>query len=110
MITAQTGDYTTSQVTEGRNLYFTNARAVAALTGQNITIFNNNVGYLTSLAGAASSTLLGDNNIFSGIDSFTNASSNVAGTWQSLSPSILSQATKWDMPLRTVRVCSPAAR
>ncbi len=32
-VTAQTGDYTTSQVTEGTNLYFTSARAVSAMTG-----------------------------------------------------------------------------
>jgi trimeric autotransporter adhesin len=36
---------------------------------------------------SASSTLLSDNNTFSGIDSFTNASSNFAGTWQGFSPS-----------------------
>lgn len=39
---------TTSDLTEGSNLYFTNARAIAALTGQNISIFNNNSGYITS--------------------------------------------------------------
>ena len=38
-------------------------------------------------ASSASTTLLGDNNAFSGVDSFTNASSNFAGTWQTLSPS-----------------------
>jgi hypothetical protein len=38
---------TTSGLAEGSNLYFTNARAVSALTGQNISIFNNNAGYLT---------------------------------------------------------------
>jgi hypothetical protein len=65
-ITAQSGDYTTSQVTEDSNLYFTNARAVSALTGQSNTLFTNGAGYLTSLAGAASSTLLTDNNTFSG--------------------------------------------
>lgn len=32
-VTAQTGDYTTGQVTEGSNLYFTNARAQAAMAG-----------------------------------------------------------------------------
>jgi hypothetical protein len=33
-VTAQSGDYTTTQVTEGTNLYFTNARAIGAtLTG-----------------------------------------------------------------------------
>lgn len=35
----------------------------------------------------ASSTLLGDNNTFTGNDSFTNASSNFSGTWQTFSPS-----------------------
>jgi hypothetical protein len=34
VVTAQSGDYTTTQVTEGTNLYFTNGRAIAApLTG-----------------------------------------------------------------------------
>lgn len=32
-VTAQSGDYTTSQVTEGSNLYFTNARAQSAMSG-----------------------------------------------------------------------------
>jgi len=36
---------------------------------------------------AASSTLLGDANVFSGVDSFTDASSNFSGTWQTFSPS-----------------------
>lgn len=38
----------TDDVPEGSNLYFTTPRAVTALTGQNISIFNNNVPYLTS--------------------------------------------------------------
>lgn len=36
---------------------------------------------------AASSTALGDNNAFSGVDSFTNSSSNFGGTWQTFAPS-----------------------
>src|SRR5580704_16515963 len=60
----------TSNLTEGANLYFTNARAISALTGQSNSIFTNGAGYLTSLAGAASSTLLGDNNTFSGSNAF----------------------------------------
>src|SRR5271170_5231615 len=56
----------TSNLTEGSNLYFTNARAISALTGQSNTLFTNGAGYLTSLAGAASSTILSDNNTFSG--------------------------------------------
>ncbi len=39
---------TTSALAEGSNLYFTNARAVSALTGQNISLFTNNAGYLTN--------------------------------------------------------------
>jgi hypothetical protein len=50
VVTAQSGDYTTAQVTESGNLYFTNGRAVSALTGQNVSIFTNNSGYLTSSA------------------------------------------------------------
>ncbi len=42
------GDYTTSQVAEGTNLYFTNARAVTALTGQNVSLFTNDAGYLAA--------------------------------------------------------------
>jgi len=145
-VTAQTGDYTTSQVPEGSNLYytllrwasalagtttdalaegishlyFTNARAQSALAGlyevpltfnAGLTRSLNTIsldssfpkgfffattsadwwgstkGYLTSLAGAASSTLLGDNNTFSGIDKFSNSSSDFGGTWQTFSPS-----------------------
>lgn len=52
----------------------------------NISQWTNNSGYLTSLAGAASSTLLGDANTFSGVDKFTNASSDFGGTWQTFSP------------------------
>ncbi|MGD0328642.1 MAG: immunoglobulin-like domain-containing protein [Minisyncoccia bacterium] len=44
-------------------------------------------GCLTSLAGAASSTLLSDANTFSGINNFTNSSSNFSGTWQTFAPS-----------------------
>ncbi|MFZ1075464.1 MAG: tail fiber domain-containing protein [Minisyncoccia bacterium] len=35
-----------------------------------------------AFGGGATSTLLSDSNTFSGLDSFTNASSNFAGTWQ----------------------------
>src|SRR5665213_535265 len=40
----------TTDVAEGTNLYFTNARAVSALAGQNISIFANNSGYLNQAA------------------------------------------------------------
>lgn len=48
VVVAVSGDYNTSQVTENTNLYFTNARAVTALTGQSNAIFTNGAGYLTS--------------------------------------------------------------
>ncbi|HET8581136.1 MAG TPA: immunoglobulin-like domain-containing protein [Candidatus Paceibacterota bacterium] len=44
---------TTDALAEGiANKYFTNARAVSALTGQNISIFANDAGYLTSVNNA----------------------------------------------------------
>ena len=40
---------TTNGLAEGgNNLYFTNARAVAALTGQNVSLLTNDAGYVTS--------------------------------------------------------------
>ena len=40
--------FTTTDLAEGTNLYFTDARAITALTGENISVFNNDSGYLTS--------------------------------------------------------------
>jgi len=40
----------TSNLQEGSRLYFTDGRAVTALTGQNISLFINNSGYITSSA------------------------------------------------------------
>ena len=56
-VTAQNGDYNTSQVTESGNLYFTAGRAITALTGQNISIFANDAGYITSSALAPYATI-----------------------------------------------------
>ena len=47
----ESGDYDTGMVTEGSNLYFTGARAVTALTGADISIFANDVGYITNATG-----------------------------------------------------------
>jgi len=96
-VTAQSGDYNTSQVTESGNLYYTDARARGALSSGTGINFNASTGvitntgvtsnggdwagtwqtlspshFLTSLAGAASSTLLSDNNTFSGNNTFSN--------------------------------------
>ena len=40
----------TAAVPESSNLYFTGARAITALTGQNISLFTNNSGFITSSA------------------------------------------------------------
>lgn len=60
-VNGQTGTVvlTTSDISEGSNLYFTNARAIGALTGQNISMFTNNAGYITSVAGGDHGTLSG---------------------------------------------------
>lgn len=42
---------TTTNIAEGSNQYFTNGRAISALTGQNISIFTNNAGYITNANG-----------------------------------------------------------
>ena len=58
----------------------------SSFLSNNISQWNNNSGYLTSLSGAASSTLLTDNNTFTGVNKFTNASSDFSGTWQTHAP------------------------
>jgi hypothetical protein len=89
---------TTSNVTEGSNLYFTNARSdvrfITDLAGTTsvksiATLPSLSLPYsqLTGTPIIASSTLLSDSNTFSGVDLFTNSSSNFAGTWQTFSPS-----------------------
>jgi hypothetical protein len=52
VVTAQSGDYTTTQVTEGTNLYFTNTRARAAIS-ETVTglDYDNTTGVLSTSAG-----------------------------------------------------------
>ena len=47
-VVATSGDYTTTQVTEGTNLYFTDARARAALSAGTGISYNNGTGVITS--------------------------------------------------------------
>lgn len=50
-VLAENGDYNTDLVSEGTtNKYFHNALAVTALTGQNISIFNNDSAFITTAA------------------------------------------------------------
>jgi hypothetical protein len=53
---------TTTDLTEGSNLYFTSPRAITALTGQNISIFNNDSGYI-KLTDLSSGTGISYNNL-----------------------------------------------
>lgn len=39
----------TDDITEGTSLYFTSARAINALTGQNVSIFSNDAGYIAGV-------------------------------------------------------------
>ncbi|MGA2266997.1 MAG: hypothetical protein ABSH44_00885 [Bryobacteraceae bacterium] len=55
-VTAQSGDYTTAQVTESGNLYFTSARARAALTGGGPITLNGSTGALDCPTCVTSST------------------------------------------------------
>lgn len=50
---------TTTNIGEGTNLYFTTGRAITALTGQNVSLFTNNAGYLTTIAGGDHGGLTG---------------------------------------------------
>jgi hypothetical protein len=56
--------FTTTDLAEGTNLYFTNTRAINALTGQDISLFNNDVGYLTNLSSFTTSNLAEGTNLY----------------------------------------------
>ena len=85
---------TSASYWQSQNNFFSTTSASAFLLSNQGTAFSTTSanyllgtkGYLTSLTGAASSTLLADNDTFSGADSFTNAGSNFAGTWQNYGP------------------------
>lgn len=64
-VTAQTGDYTTTKVTEGTNLYFTTARAQASVSALYPLI--DTAGVFSSALGTTSS------NTWGGTQTFTNA-------------------------------------
>lgn len=85
VVTAQSGDYTTAQVTESGNLYFTNARAQNAISlttsgSSGAATYSGGVLNVPQYSGGASSTLLADNNTFSGANTFTqNITGSVTG-------------------------------
>jgi hypothetical protein len=73
---------------------------VSSFVSPDISQWTNDAGYITSNnstfgGSSASSTLLGDNNTFSGIDSFSNASSNFGGTWHTFAPSHFFDFASW---------------
>ena len=68
----------TLSLTGPHTLTIPNADGTIALSGANLSTFTNDVPFLTSLAGAASSTLLGDTNTWGGLNTFGNLT--VTGT------------------------------
>ena len=59
-VTAQSGDYSTSLVSEGTNLYFTNARAQAAMTGLYAPATSGSALLKGNGAGGFSNAVIGD--------------------------------------------------
>ena len=84
-ITAQSGDYTTSLVTEGTSLYFTNARAIAAvlpaISGSSPIAFN----YLT---GVISCPTCGGATVWGGITGSLSSQVDLASALNGKEPSI----------------------
>lgn len=56
-VVAQAGDYTTAQVTESGNLYFTNARARSALSGANGISYVAGTGVISPTYGSTANTV-----------------------------------------------------
>ena len=83
-VTAQSGDYNTSLITENAaNLYFTNARVLAALTGQIVSasnFFATNTAATSTFQGLAFTSATGTNLVLSGSSTepwFNSASSSI---------------------------------
>ena len=94
VVAVQSGDYTTSLVTEGSNLYFTNVRALAALgTGANGQVFAwlNGVPTWTATTTLTNGTSI--TTAYSGGQwtitntGITSNAGDWAGTWQTFAPS-----------------------
>ena len=59
------GNKTTDNLTEGTtNKYFTNARAISALTGQNVSLLNNDANYISNLSTFTTTNLAEGNNLY----------------------------------------------
>ena len=82
-ITGNAGTVTNGVYTTDTGSVTNTMLANSSLTVNGTAISLGGSGTITS----ASSTLLSDANIFSGVNNFTNAGSNWSGTWQSYSPS-----------------------
>lgn len=67
------------------NMATTTASCSGSTSCSSFTIIGTSPVTITS--SSASSSLLSDNNTFTGVNNFTNASGNWAGTWQGFSPS-----------------------
>lgn len=69
-VTAQSGDYTTDQVTQGSNLYFTNSNARAAFSALYPILYNSGSGIFSTAFGTTTS------NTFAGTQTFNNITVN----------------------------------
>lgn len=80
----------------------------SSFASPNVSQWTNNAGYLTSLSGAASSTLLGDNNTFSGTNTFSTLPvlGTLSGIIKGTSGSLSSASNGTDYTLLTATTCS----
>jgi len=97
----------TTNLSEGTRLYFTDGRAVTALTGQNISLLNNDSNYLTSstasstyepiiTSGTTSQYYRGDKT-FQNLDKSTIGLNNVDNTSDSSKPISIATQTALDL-------------
>jgi len=76
-VVATSGDYTTTQVTEGTNLYFTNARAQSAITGGASTITTSNLDTSKALSSNSSGKVVTSITTATELSYLSGVSSNV---------------------------------
>ena len=65
--------FTTTDLVEGANLYYTDARAIAGVTGMGVAAFTNNAGYITDLSGFTTTDLAEGTNLYFTNDRATSA-------------------------------------
>lgn len=112
----------TSNVPENGNLYFTNGRAVTAVTGQNVSLFTNDSGYLVSSAltpylttSSATATYATISSLAGKVDTTTTVnghalSSNVTVTASDVSLGNVDNTSDANKPVSTAQATSIATK